>query len=154
MANFAGGIVSVILGNGDGQFQSPLHYAVADSLRWLAAADVNNDGFTDLLVTSANGVAVLFNAADWPPLPIGGGGRFPLPSAHGAPSAEPTSAPIGDAEKVVSAAYDRVITEAPARQKSTYAIPGGRVIGRLAQHANLTATDVIRNDFLLALNNA
>src|SRR5207244_7294302 len=40
--------VSVLLGNGNGTFQSPVAYGVGDSPSGIVAADFNNDGKVDL----------------------------------------------------------------------------------------------------------
>ncbi len=49
-ASAGGGAVSVLLGNGDGTFRSPLTYAVGAYPESVAVADVNGDGEPDLLV--------------------------------------------------------------------------------------------------------
>src|SRR5581483_4815153 len=48
------GGVNVFLGKGDGTFQAPVNYAVANAHR-LAVADFDGDGVTDLVVTEVNG---------------------------------------------------------------------------------------------------
>jgi hypothetical protein len=44
--------VSVLLGNGDGTFQSAVNFAVEPGPDWVAVADVNGDGRPDLVVTN------------------------------------------------------------------------------------------------------
>jgi hypothetical protein len=63
-------VASVLLGRGDGTFQSAGEVALDRGAQFLAAADLNGDGFTDL--ASANGfeqggVSVLLNDQTWPP---------------------------------------------------------------------------------------
>src|SRR5262249_16468317 len=63
--------IVVFLGNGDGTFQTPVHYAVNDPLG-VAVADLNGDGKLDVVVTDFNslattfggGVSVLFGNSD------------------------------------------------------------------------------------------
>jgi uncharacterized repeat protein (TIGR01451 family) len=54
-ANFSGGSVSVMLGNGDGTFQSKIDSTVAPTPTWIAVGDFNNDGKQDIAVAIANG---------------------------------------------------------------------------------------------------
>ena len=54
VANFTtGGSVDVLLGNGDGTFQSPAHYAVPLLPTSLTVGDFNGDGHLDLAVSGA-----------------------------------------------------------------------------------------------------
>jgi hypothetical protein len=53
IANYTGGYVSILLGNGDGTFQKPVHYFAVPSPTWVAAGDFNGDGNLDLAVTHA-----------------------------------------------------------------------------------------------------
>jgi hypothetical protein len=61
-----GGIVSVLLGNGDGTFQPAVMYSSnQDSSSAIAIADLNNDRKLDLVVLSAEGpISVLFGNGD------------------------------------------------------------------------------------------
>src|SRR5262249_39625045 len=56
--------VSVLLGNGDGTFQSPTTYDTQSNPSWLAAADLNGDGQVDLAVPNynSNSISVLLNS--------------------------------------------------------------------------------------------
>ena len=57
--------VSVLLGNGDGTFQSAQNYAAGSAADAIAVGDFSGDGFPDLAVGTGYGVTVLLNAADW-----------------------------------------------------------------------------------------
>jgi hypothetical protein len=88
---FAGGNgpagVGVLLGNGDGSFQpTSLSYGAGASVG--TVADVNGDGFPDVVTPNLNSstVSVLVNAADWP--------SGPAFSSSG-PSHSPTPRPLG-----------------------------------------------------------
>ena len=55
-------VVSIYLGNGDGTFnQTPTRYGLASAGLAITAADVNHDGFPDLVVTTGRRLAVLIN---------------------------------------------------------------------------------------------
>jgi hypothetical protein len=90
------GSASVLLGNGDGTFQSPLSYGSGGTYSYsLAVADVNGDGKPDLIVAnecadnncSSNGsVSVLLGNGDGTfqtAVPYGSGGLYPLSVAVG-----------------------------------------------------------------------
>ncbi|MBF0462794.1 MAG: VCBS repeat-containing protein, partial [Magnetococcales bacterium] len=66
VSNYNSGIVSVLLGNGNGTFQAHVDYSVGASPQFLAMADVNGDGRADLLVSNreSNTVSVLLGNGD------------------------------------------------------------------------------------------
>jgi hypothetical protein len=63
--NCAPGYVAVLLGNGDGTFQTPAYYAVTGAGQLATPVDLNGDGYLDVAVLSSSGstssVAVLLN---------------------------------------------------------------------------------------------
>jgi hypothetical protein len=62
--------LAVLLGNGDGSFQTPQVLVVGPDADLRAVADVNADGFPDVVVWySGSDASVLVNAADWPAHP-------------------------------------------------------------------------------------
>jgi hypothetical protein len=95
-ANHAGFDVGVLLGNGNGTFQSALTYPTPYAAESVAVGDFNGDGFPDLAVANsdpnnaANNLSILINAKDWstPPnaapatLLVAG---FPSPTTAGVP---------------------------------------------------------------------
>jgi FG-GAP-like repeat len=58
-ADYAGDSVSILLGNGDGTFQSPIKFALPAAFA-LAVGDFNNDGNADLAVVESAGNQVGF----------------------------------------------------------------------------------------------
>jgi hypothetical protein len=83
-----GNTVSVLLGNGDGTFQSAVNYTVGKSPRFLAVADVNGDGHPDLITANLNSntVSVLLG---------NGNGTFKAAQNFGV-GAYPTAVAVGD----------------------------------------------------------
>jgi len=82
VANSQSGTLSVLLGNGDGTFQTAVSYGSGGSFTTsVVAGDVNGDGKLDLVVTNAsNAVGVLLGNGDGtfqPAVTYGSGGYFP-----------------------------------------------------------------------------
>ena len=63
--------VSILLNNGNGTLENPENYDAHFGRQWLALADFNRDGFTDIVVYNSDSwdLSVLINAADWAPAP-------------------------------------------------------------------------------------
>ena len=65
LAIISGNSAKILLGNGDGTFQSPLSVVLGVSPTRFSAADVNGDGHIDLLAANTNGtVSVLLGNGD------------------------------------------------------------------------------------------
>jgi hypothetical protein len=64
VANSSGGSVSVLVGNGDGTFQSHVDYPTGGAAYGVALANVNGDGKLDLAVAAGNGLVVLAGKGD------------------------------------------------------------------------------------------
>ena len=75
--NGKSGGAAVLLGNGDGTFQSPVAYALAGSAYAIANGDFNGDGHADLALATFSGVALLLGNGD---------GTFSLAPTLSAPS--------------------------------------------------------------------
>jgi hypothetical protein len=65
--------VSVLLGDGTGHFADPVNFPTGPSAEDIAAADLNNDGFTDLVTAGfpTRSVSVLLNDGSWDAAPRG-----------------------------------------------------------------------------------
>jgi len=64
VANFVSGNVSVLLGRGDGTFQTAVNFGIGSGSQSVAVGDFNGDDRLDLAVANANGggdVSVLLN---------------------------------------------------------------------------------------------
>jgi hypothetical protein len=70
-AQFVGGYVSVLLGNGNGTFQAARDFAPGEGPYSLAVADFNGDARSDLAVDlqSSGAIAVLLNDGNWAAVP-------------------------------------------------------------------------------------
>jgi hypothetical protein len=68
VANSADGTVSLLLGNGDGTFQLPINIRIGTATQpvWVANADLNRDGYQDLLVANfaSNNFSVLLGSGN------------------------------------------------------------------------------------------
>jgi hypothetical protein len=86
VANYGGGSVSVLLGNGNGTFQPAVNFTTGVGPRGLAVGDFNADGKPDLVTANDNDLSVLLGS---------GGGTFQAPT-HINIGSEPTSVAVGD----------------------------------------------------------
>lgn len=55
------GPLTILYGNGDGTFQSPVFFATSHRFSWVTVADVNADGMPDLVLTDGAAIAVMLN---------------------------------------------------------------------------------------------
>jgi Ca2+-binding RTX toxin-like protein len=85
-ANNGSNDVSVLLGNGDATFQSPISHPAGTGPTSVALADFNKDGKIDIAVTNATGVNVLMGLGD---------GAFQQAISNSAGSS-PASVAVGD----------------------------------------------------------
>jgi hypothetical protein len=63
-ASASAGVISVLLGRGDGTFQPASHYPVGSFASGLVVADFNNDGRSDIGVSNSNGVSIFLGNPD------------------------------------------------------------------------------------------
>ena len=89
------GYVAVLLGNGDGSFQSPAYYAVSAPVALAPPVDLNGDGYPDVAVSTflnnASGVAVLLNQGSAAPGTLSTAKGYPGPTG-----VNPGSTAVGD----------------------------------------------------------
>jgi hypothetical protein len=55
------GPLTILYGNGNGTFQSPVFIAISHRYSWVTVADLNGDGKPDLVMTDGAGIAVMMN---------------------------------------------------------------------------------------------
>jgi Bacterial Ig-like domain (group 3)/FG-GAP-like repeat len=79
--------VSVLLGNGDGTFQSPVSYSTGRNATSVAISDVNGDGKSDVVVADPGGVSVLLGNGD---------GTFQTAVTYGLDGSYTASVAVGD----------------------------------------------------------
>jgi hypothetical protein len=93
--NYGASAVSVLLGNGDGSFQSQQTFSVGMGPDSVAVADVNGDGRPDLITANygSHSVSVL----------LGNGGTF-LPDPFSSPGLPPGTFAVGSSPESVSLA--------------------------------------------------
>ena len=74
----------MLIGNGDGSFQSPAYYAVSAPVSLAAPVDLNGDGYPDVavstLLNNASGVAVLLNQGSAAPGTLSTAKAYPGPT--------------------------------------------------------------------------
>ena len=83
-ANYAGGDISVLLGQGGGSFRPPFALPVGSWPTSVAVADFDSDGWSDLVVSNygTGTVSVLLNSTRWPRTAFtDSGGGFPAAMA-------------------------------------------------------------------------
>jgi hypothetical protein len=102
------GVVSVLLGNGDGTFRAPVEDPVnigADSSLILTGGDFKGDQYTDLVVASPafgnNSVFVLLNAVNWPDGGHDSPSGAPLGAADSGPGIAVMSVPISLSDQLL-----------------------------------------------------
>ncbi|HSQ55465.1 MAG TPA: VCBS repeat-containing protein, partial [Gemmata sp.] len=86
VANYSGGNVSVLLGNGDGTFQDAVSSTTGTYPLSIAAGDFNNDDILDIATANVYDVSVLLGNGD---------GTFGSPTSLGVVG-NPTSVAVGD----------------------------------------------------------
>jgi hypothetical protein len=64
VANDTSGDLSVLMGNPDGTFQSPVTYSYGTRPFWIVAADFNGDGMTDVAVSGGGGIVIYLNVGN------------------------------------------------------------------------------------------
>ena len=114
-----------------------IHFSSGPNGEMIQTADFNVDGFPDIAVAGgvnvsnrcAEHVAVLINAADWGPAPIGGGRRTDVLSTAGGQDSATTRTVV---TQVNVAQIDRPESEQPANAR-VHTKPIARIIRRCSQ---------------------
>jgi len=89
------GTLCILLGNGDGTFQSPLTYPLANAVSSLALADVNGDGKLDVIGISSN-ISILNYSAGVSVMLGNGDGTFQPPAYFGVSGQDAVSVAVAD----------------------------------------------------------
>ena len=64
VSNGPGGIISILLGNGDGTFLPSVNYSAGGFASWIGVADFNGDGNPDVVVTAGSSTVMLLGTGD------------------------------------------------------------------------------------------
>jgi len=122
------GVVSVLLGNGDGTFRAPVLYDLGPfGAGPLAVADLNGDGKTDVAVVNSSGLAIL---------PGNGNGTFQNAVTFTSPGNWANSLAIGDMNG------DGKPDLVTANEYSSF-ISGDGAVGVLINNSGVTTSTVV-----------
>jgi hypothetical protein len=148
VANENANTLSVLLGNGDGTFQTPLTVATGTTPVSIAVADFNNDGISDLAVVNKgdNTIGIYFGNGD-------GTFKAPVPITTGL---QPTSIIAGAFNPNSNALIDLAVTNSASNTLQTYIGNGNGTFANGATYATgvtpiYVASADLNNDGILDL---
>jgi hypothetical protein len=148
VANENANTLSVLLGNGDGTFQTPLTVATGTTPVSIAVADFNNDGISDLAVVNKgdNTIGIYFGNGD-------GTFKAPVPITTGL---QPTSIIAGAFNPNSNSLIDLAVTNSASNTLQTYIGHGDGTFANGATYATgvtplYVASADLNNDGILDL---